>query len=561
MTSDRPLRLLAPDLGALPSPRPPDQLDPGQRQVLDRIGTGADVIVHGAPGSGRTTLALSAAAAAGADGLLLSPRRSAAAWLRDGLAASGAGETAVMTPAALGYAVLRAEALGQGRGEPTLVTGAEQDALLGELIAAREHWHLDVEPAARTLPGFRTELRDVITRASELGLTPSRLEQLGRDRSRPAWRDAAAILRDYLGVLDLESAAALDAGPRLDSGALVRRAAALLEQGGANRPAELVVVDDAQDLTAAGIALVAALAAAGAQVLILACPDAAVDTFRGALPDAADRLREQLPRRAEEGVLNGAHSSTEQITACTGSDAAVDTFRGALPDAADRLREQLPRRAEEGVLNGAHSSTEQITACIDSLRGRLPSAGAPASSRQVRRGAHEPEQTGIAVLSATDPLDEARMIGAALRDLHHRLDVPYGDMAVVCRSGAAVSDVADLLARTGLPVRLPRRPQPLREEPVVADLLTIVEIGVQAAGGGAEIDPQLAAELLRGPFGDADSLRLRRIRRLLLAAHREADPEQALPSEQLLARALLDEQVPGLPRVEDRDRAAAPVHR
>src|SRR5699024_10986723 len=287
------------------------------------------------------------------------------------------------------------------------------------------------------------------------------------------------ILRDYLGVLDLESAAALDAGPRLDSGALVRRAAALLEQGGANRPAELVVVDDAQDLTAAGIALVAALAAAGAPVLLLACPHAAVNTSAGALPDAADRLREQLPRRAEEGVLNG-----------------------------------------------AHSSTEPITACIDSLRGRLPSAGASASSRQVRRGAHEPEQTGIAVLSATDPLDEARMIGAALRDLHHRLDVPYGDMAVVCRSGAAVSDVADLLARTGLPVRLPRRPQPLREEPVVAD-----------------------------------SLRLRRIRRRLLAAHREADPEQALPSEQLLARALLDEQVPGLPRVEDRDRAAAPVHR
>src|SRR5699024_11981363 len=101
---------------------------------------------------------------------------------------------------------------------------------------------------------------------------------------------------------------------------------------------------------------------------------------------------------------------------------------------------------------------------IDSLRGRLPSAGAPASSRQVRRGAHEPEQTGIAVLSATDLPGEARMIGAALRDLHHRLDVAYGDMAVVCRSGAAGSDVADPLARTGLAVRLPRRPQPLREE-------------------------------------------------------------------------------------------------
>src|SRR5690625_7953311 len=96
-----------------------------------------------------------------------------------------------MTPASIGNAVLRAEALGQRRGEPTLVTGAEQDALLGELIAAREHWHLDVEPAARTLPGFRTELRDVITRASELGLTPSRLEQLGRSEERrvgKGWR-------------------------------------------------------------------------------------------------------------------------------------------------------------------------------------------------------------------------------------------------------------------------------------------------------------------------------------------------------------------------------------
>src|SRR5699024_2312208 len=78
---------------------------------------------------------------------------------------------------------------------------------------------------------------------------------------------------------------------------------------------------------------------------------------------------------------------------------------------------------------------------------------------------------------------------------------------------------------------------------------------------GTELDPQLAAELLRGPFGDADTLRLRRIRRLLLAAHRERAPEQELPSEQLLARALLDDRMPGLPAASERDRAAAPVHR
>ena len=80
-------------------------------------------------------------------------------------------------------------------------------------------------------------------------------------------------------------------------------------------------------------------------------------------------------------------------------------------------------------------------------------------------------------LRAADPLDEARLIGSALRDLHHREAVDYDDMAVVCRSGAAVADVADLLSRTGLPVRVPRRPQPLRDVAVVDALLTVLELG------------------------------------------------------------------------------------
>src|SRR5699024_1129625 len=108
----------------------------------------------------------------------------------------------------------------------------------------------------------------------------------------------------------------------------------------------------------------------------------------------------------------------------------------------------------EVLLHGMHAQTEGVTAVVDALRGRLPLAGAPADSRRprsIRRG-------GVVALRAQDPLDEARLIGSALRDLHHREDVPYDEMAVVCRSGAAVADVADLLSRTGLPVRAPRRP-------------------------------------------------------------------------------------------------------
>src|SRR5690606_22333042 len=132
--------------------------------------------------------------------LLLAPRRLAAGRLRDALAVGGAGRARSMTPPALGHAIVRADALRRGLGEPTLVTGAEQDALLAELIAGRETWHLAVDAGARTLPGSRTELRDLLPRATGLGPTPADLDALGRERSRPAWRDAAAILRDYLGV-------------------------------------------------------------------------------------------------------------------------------------------------------------------------------------------------------------------------------------------------------------------------------------------------------------------------------------------------------------------------
>ena len=72
----------------------------------------------------------------GGEVLLMAPRRATAAHLRDALAAHGTPGVRVATPAALGYSVLRAAALAAGRGEPSLVTGAEQDALLADLIAA-----------------------------------------------------------------------------------------------------------------------------------------------------------------------------------------------------------------------------------------------------------------------------------------------------------------------------------------------------------------------------------------------------------------------------------------
>ncbi|UYG16792.1 PD-(D/E)XK nuclease family protein [Brachybacterium huguangmaarense] len=538
------VRLLPPDPAAVPHPLG-DAALPAQRRALAAFARGEDVLVHGAPGSGRTRLALTAALeASGAEVLLLSPRRASAGLLRDAVAqAGGVSRVRVATPAAYGFSVVRAAAARDGRGEPTLVTGAEQDALVRDLISSVETWEVDVDAATRTLPGFRAELRDVISRANELGLLPADLEHLAARRGRTAWWDAAHVLRLYLDVLDLEAAAALDAGPRHDAGAMVRRAAEIVAAGPSASGAAVgavgtVVVDDAQDLTAAGIALVRALRDAGAHVLVTSCPDAVVDSFRGAVPDAARRI---LP-----------------------------VVRGPRPG----------RAVHEAALPAMLRSPRGARPVLESLRGRLPLAGAPAASRRgiasSRDDGAAPAGTAdvpgaVSVLRCASPIEEARQIAGVLRDLHHAHAVAYDEMAIVCRSGAAVDDLADLLQREGLPVTAARRPRALRDERVVADLLGILEIAL----AGTVPTPEHAAELLRGPFGDADALRLRRIRRLLLHAHdateasdapqagrREGEEEPPTTgSAELLARALVEEHVPGLPEPRERDRAAAPVHR
>ena len=109
-------------------------------------------MVHGGPGAGARRSRY-AAAASGERTLLLAPRRHAAGRLRDALAVQGAGEVRAMTPPALGHAICRVPTpCSRGLGEPTLVTGAEQDSLLAELIAGRESWNLEVDPGARCLP-------------------------------------------------------------------------------------------------------------------------------------------------------------------------------------------------------------------------------------------------------------------------------------------------------------------------------------------------------------------------------------------------------------------------
>lgn len=464
-------------------------LDPEQRDVVDRTAAGADAVllVTGAPGTGRTTVALEAAAAAVEAGLapddvlVLAANRRAAGELRDRLAVRlgrTAGRPLVQTPAAVAFAVLRARAGALAEPAPVLVSGPEQDLALAELLAGHAAgdapgptWPAGVPEAALATRAFRDELRDLLMRAAERGLAPDDLVALGRREDRPAWVAAAHVYAEYLDVMAL-AASTPDAGERLDPAVVVDAAVAALRGWDDDVPGipvprrRLVVVDDHQESTAATARLLRAFAGRGARLLLLGDPDVAVQTFRGAQPGLVAQAAAPRP-----GGLDAAHVVLRTVWRQT----------AALREVTARV---TARVAASGTVAHRHAAVAE----------GVPAGPAPQ----------------VAVLPSA--AQEAAWVAHRLRRAHLAGGVPWDDMAVVARSGARVTAVRRALAQAGVPVRVVGSDVPLRDEPAVRPLLDAVRVAL-----GDELDPDTATRLACSPLGGLDAVGLRRVRRALRA--------------------------------------------
>jgi len=472
------------------------------------------LLVLGAPGSGKSTVALEAAVAAvraglpPADLLVLAATRRAAAELRDRLAARLPVTThrpLVQTAAAAAFAVLRARAVALGTVPPTLVSGPEQDLVLAELLAGHAAgegadigWPERVRGEALAVRAFRDELRDLLMRAAERGLGPGDLAALGRAHRRPEWVAAARVYTEYLDVLDLR-ASTPDAGERLDPAVVVAQAARALrawerDVRGARAPGwRLVVVDDHQESTSATVALLRAVVERGARLLLTADPDASVQTFRGAEP--------ALVARATAGSGEGAFG-------------------------AHRLVLPTVWRHDDAVRAVVQRVTERI-GTMGAAVHRRASAAAPDPSARA-------DATGPTVRAAVLPsgAQEAAHVARELRRAHLEDAVPWDRMAVVARSGAQVTALRRALAGASVPVTVLGSDVPLRDEAAVRPLLDAMAL----ACGTAPLEPEVAARLACSPLGGLDPVGLRRVRRALRAEELAAGGGRT--SDALLVEAL-----------------------
>jgi superfamily I DNA/RNA helicase/RecB family exonuclease len=449
--------------------------------ALTEPGLRGVVRVLGGPGTGKSSLLVDTAAAHIATGvdpesvLLLtgSARLGAqarATLTRRMLSGGGRGvvrEPLVRTVHSYAFAVLRLAAQRNGDSPPRLITGAEQDAIIREMLAGDLEdgdrspvgWPTALRPALSTV-GFANELRDLMARCTERGVDPVALQRLGRLSHRPEWLAAGRFAQAYEQIMLLRAAVGTAAPqatiPALGAAELV--GAALEALGGdpdllaAERSRlKLLLVDDAQQLDPQAARLVRVLAAGAELTVIAGDPGQAVFGYRGADP--------QLLRGDDDAVVR---------------------------------------------LTASYRCAPAVADAISGLARRLPG---PAAPRLTGAG---PDAGTVGVRIAASPHAEAAVVADALRRAHLVDGIAWSQMVVIVRSVPRTgSALARALSAAGVPVESPAVATPLADMPAAQALLTVLE----ASAG--ELDGDRALALLTGPIGRVDPVSLRQLRRAL----------------------------------------------
>ncbi|WAC98512.1 ATP-dependent helicase [Streptomyces sp. NA13] len=522
----------------------PPRLDAAQRAVVDH-GAGPLLVLAG-PGTGKTTTLVESVAARLAAGtpperiLVLTFSRRAAVDLRDRMAQRLSTATAprATTFHSFCYALVRAHQDADLFAEPLrLLSGPEQDVAVRELLAgqielgrqgrARVHWPDELR-ACLTTRGFADEVRAVLARSRELGLGPDALAEFARRGGRPDWSAAASFLAEYLDLLDAQGT--------LDYAELVHRAVLLAERPETARQLaetyDAVYVDEYQDTDPAQVRLVRALAgnhgpavpgAGGGRTLVaFGDPDQSIYAFRGA-------------------DVNGILEFPETFRRADGAPAPVAVLT-------------------TGRRSGAHlvEATRLVTR-------RMPLTRLSADTVRAHRSL-SPARDGGRVEAYTYPTTGAELdnIADILRRAHLEEGVPWGEMAVLVRSGGhTIPAVRRALTSAGVPLDIDGNDLPLRHEPAVAPLLTALRAAATAAlqdraeeeagpvpepepdagtqdTAPAWLDTETALTLLASPLAALDAADQRRLGRALRDEERAAGNPLPPPSDTLLARALAE---------------------
>ncbi|MDE0545689.1 ATP-dependent helicase [Microbacterium sp. C7(2022)] len=465
-------------------------LDSVQTAVIARPVSDSAVIVGG-PGSGKTTALVRRAVhlTRGAEALppdailAVTPSRQSATMLRDELAVAVGRATSgplARSLTSFAFQIVRAAAVMAGEPSPQLLTGADEDQIIGDLLAGdaederagESRWPEWLSPEIRATAGFRAEVRTFFAECTTVGVGPDRLRALGARDGHDIWQSLSSFLAEYRQVRAVMRGAHRDAaGLVREAVEIVRREAPGIETLDRLR---VLLVDDAQELTYGGVALVDALRSRGIAVMAFGDPDVGSGAFRGATPANFASL---VARIGTPMVLDGVHRGTpaqhDVIRRVTQSIGAVGVVHHRTPPA-------------------AHDAAERHAAERDAA-GTEPS---------------------LRALTARSSAEEFDLIARLLRERHVHDGVEWSQCAVIAHDTRQVAALHTELAAREVPTRTAGAGNALGALAPVRDLMHLLELASATDWTADEITAALS-----GTFGRLDAVDVRRLRSAL--RHRE----------------------------------------
>lgn len=487
---------------------------------LDRV-----TLVAGAPSSGKTEFALGMLVAAmrrygdGNAVMTVSGRQIADALgdraIRELSAVSQA--RPVTTLPAVAFRLLTAVRSSQGEPLPKLLNGAEQDVIIRKVLASHvEHRQHGDDCATCDLlrtyfavsewsglvaddstDAFANQLRDMLARMNEIGAKPQFEDMLiaraasrdgmldeRRERLRTQWRLAFALREEYNEAIR----SSYPGEYRLDASQLMIDATEAVSGIQEADIANMLIVDDFQDTTLAGFALLEALHERGVRLLLVGNPDEAVQTFRGSYPEYLfNQAQTRMGARLER--IEGLQTAHEGDTAQT-----VSNQQGVHGD----YRTLVATRVSLSI-----ASTESTDVPLpdrpgkmSDMPGAMPIETLPADDTGARVTPADGSVETALYRSSSEELDD---VVWKIKTEHLQRSRVWNDMAVIAHDNATVRVFGERLRADGVPVRYSSVTRPLKDEPFVQGLFALIELAelknqtIAASGMG----PQAAGSYIR----------------------------------------------------------------
>lgn len=426
----------------------------------------------------------------------------------------------VTTLSAVAFRLLTAARSAQDKPLPKLLNGAEQDVIIRKVLASHvEHRQHGDECATCDLlrvyfavsewsglvaddstDAFANQLRDMLARMNEIGAKPelenmliaraaSRNGELDarRERLRTQWRLAFALREEYSAAIR----AAYSGEYRLDASQLMIDATeAVSDIWDADIP-NMLIVDDFQDATLAGFALLEALHNRGTRLLLVGNPDEAVQTFRGSYPEYLfNEAQARMGARLER---------IENLYAACENDGA-QTIRNASnrQSVHDDYRTLVATRVSLSI-----ASTEPTDVPLPerpgkmrNIPGAMPIEALPSGNTDACVTPADGSVETALYRSSSEELDD---VVWKIKTEHLQRSREWNDMAVITHDNATVRAFGERLRADGVPVRYSSVTRPLKDEPFVQGLFALIELAelkrrtIEASG----MDPQAAGSYIR----------------------------------------------------------------